>query len=195
MLSRQHVNVNFLDLLLFVEVGDYSFRTKSNRFVGMNIPSSHRRLNFHSLVPFRLMSHGVPMRLLHPSLLLMIARAFQLGIALMVDSKNIFSQLISQTLIEWCVGTESFIEVEFESWLSGNIGSLLVETAVNEDIVLNHETGVSEAIDVWQFVPIRRISVIDIQRHRLADLVVPSPNYQQQCSHKQTFVLVPFRRF
>ena len=60
--------------------------------------------------------------------------------------------------------------------------------------MLDHEAGVSKAIDVWQFIPIRRISVIDIQRHRLAHLVVPSTNYQQQCSHKQTTMLVPFRR-
>lgn len=111
MLSRQHVNVNFLDLLLFVEIGDYSFRTKPNRFVSMDVPASNRRLNFHSFVPFGLMSHGMSMRLLHSSLLLMIARAFQLGIALMVDSKHIFSQLVCQTLIEWRIRTESFIEV------------------------------------------------------------------------------------
>lgn len=60
--------------------------------------------------------------------------------------------------------------------------------------MLDHEAGVSEAVDVGQLVPIRGISVIDVQRHRLADLVVSPSDYQQQGAHEDTAVLVSLGR-
>lgn len=37
--------------------------------------------------------------------------------------------------------------------------------------MLYHEADMSETIDIWQFIPIRRVSVIDVQWHRLTDLI------------------------
>lgn len=49
MLSGQHVNMYFLYLLLFVEVGYYGFRAEADGLVGVDVPAHNWMLDLHLL--------------------------------------------------------------------------------------------------------------------------------------------------
>ena len=57
---------------------------------------------------------------------------------------------------------ENFVQVKFYDGICGNIRSLLIKATMDVDTVLYHEGYMSESVNVRQFVPIRRISIIDI---------------------------------
>lgn len=89
---------------------------------------------------------------------------------------------------------KNFVQIKFYDRICGDIRSLLIEATVDVDTVLYHEGYMSETVNIRQFVPIRRISIIDIQRHRLSYLVTPTTNNQQKSTHKHTPMLVSLRR-
>ena len=62
------------------------------------------------------------------------------------------------------------------------------------DVVLDHKADMPKAVDIGQLVPIRRISIVDIEGHGLADLVAPAADYHQQGAYEHTAVLVAFGR-
>lgn len=105
------------------------------------------------------------MPLLNPPLLLMIPRPSQPRISIMRSRKHILPHLKGQTLIQCRIGMEGLIKVDLQNRVSRNIGCLLVESTMDEDIVLDHEADVSEAVDVGQFVPIGGVGVVDVEGH------------------------------
>ena len=58
-LRGQHIDVHFLYVLIFIEVGNNHLRAKPNRFVCLYVSAENLALNFHPLLlwPLRLMAH------------------------------------------------------------------------------------------------------------------------------------------
>lgn len=83
----------------------------------------------------------------------------------MTHCEDIFAKLKGQSFEQSWLRVEEFIKIDSEDGRRGNIGCLLIESSMDEDIVLDHETDMSEPINVRQFVPIRRVSIVDVQRH------------------------------
>lgn len=191
MLSRQHINMHFLDLLLFVEVGYNCFRTNPNRLVSVNLSSRHFLFDIH---PFRwsfsLMGQTLSVPFFDSTLFLMISWASQSRIRIMSGCKYILAHFKSQSFKKCRIWAESFVEIDFEDGVSWNIWSLLIKPAMDENIVLNHEANMPKPIDIGQFVPIWRICVIDIERHRLSYLIASASDYHEQSSNKHTTMLV-----
>jgi len=113
----------------------------------------------------------------------------------MCDCEHIFAHFESQTLKKRRIGAEYFVEIYPQNGVSWYIGRLLVKPSMDINIVLNHEANVPKAVDVGQLVPIRGISVIDVQGHGFAHLVAPTPDYHQQSADEQTPMLIALSRF
>jgi len=67
----------------------------------------------------------------------------------MCDREHIFAHLKRQAFIKCRVWVESFIEIDLQNRVCRDIGCLLVKSTMNIHIVFDHETYMSEAIDIW----------------------------------------------
>ena len=94
----------------------------------------------------------------------------------MRDRKHVFPHLKGQTFEQCWIRAEDFSEVYPKNRIGGDVGSLLVEAAMDEDVVFDHDANVPKSVDVGQLVPIRRISIVDVQRHRFSHLVASAPD-------------------
>ena len=108
----------------------------------------------------------------------MITRSSQLGIGVCVDSEKVFSKFESKTFEKGRLGVEKFIEINSEDSWGGDVGSFLVKTSMDVDVVLNHETDVPKSVNTGQFIPIWGVSIVNIERHGFSYLVTSSTNNQ-----------------
>ena len=77
-----------------------------------------------------------------------------MGIGVCVDSEKVFSKFESKTFEKGRLGVEKFIEINSEDSRGGDVGSFLVKTSMDVDVVLNHETDVPKSVNTGQFIPI-----------------------------------------
>ena len=66
---------------------------------------------------------------------------------------------------------------------------------MNINIVFDHKASMPESINVWKFIPIWRVSIVNIERNRLSYLIVSPSNNKEKSSNKNTSMLISFCRF
>jgi hypothetical protein len=113
---------------------------------------------------------------------------------LRVMNNDVLSNFVRQTLKQSRYGVEYLVQIHTQDLISGNVRHFLIKTAMNENVVINHETRMPESFNVVQPVPIRCVCVVNVQRQRFTHCIVSTTNDQQQSAHKKRTMLVTLCR-
>jgi hypothetical protein len=105
-----------------------------------------------------------------------VAQPVRMIRALRVMNNDVLSNLVRQALKQSRYGVEDLVQIHTQNFISGNVRHFLIKTAMNENVVINHETRMPESFNVVKFVPIRCICVVNVKRQRLTHCIVSTTN-------------------
>jgi hypothetical protein len=113
---------------------------------------------------------------------------------LRVMNNDVLSYFVRQAFKQSRYSVEYLVQIHTQNLISGNVRHFLIKTAMDENVMINHETRMPESLNVVQSVPIRCVCVVNVQRQRLTHCIVSAANDQQQSAHKKRTMLIALCR-
>lgn len=90
----------------------------------------------------------------HVIIIISMIKPMRMISALRVMNDDIFSYFIRKSFKQSRYSIKYFIKVHTKNFVCGNVRHVLVEPAMNVNIVINHEARMSESFDVVHLVPV-----------------------------------------
>ena len=121
---------------------------------------------------------------------LAVAAAAVLGLRrLDVHVEALLARAEHERLHQHVLGLEDARQVHAQHHVRGHVGRVLVEAAVDVEVVLDRHRGVPEALDGRELVPVRALRVVDLEGQHLAHLVAAAADHEHQRAHEERRVL------
>ena len=81
-------------------------------------------------------------------------QAMRMVSALRIVNDNVLANFVCKTFEQSGNRIEYFVKVHAQYFVGGNIGHVLIKTAMYVNIMVDHETRMSESLNVAQLVPV-----------------------------------------